>query len=113
MKAVKITKSMLKSPETLLEKIGAVYEDLAFPSYVYMNEKDHSELEKNLLRVFKKKFPWKDKKQIKGMVETILLNLAPVSLKKGIQKGYVLVDEKAINEEIEKAKNNEFSNSRS
>jgi hypothetical protein len=102
MKTVKITKNMLKNPEVLLRKAGAVHGNQAFPSQVYMNEKDYSELRKNLTKAFKKEYPHTIERRIQASVEMVLLNLGPVNLKKGIEKGYLLVDERAIKEQIEK-----------
>jgi hypothetical protein len=101
MKAIKITKNMLKNPAVLLKKVGAVYENDAFPSYVYMNKSDYLKLKKNLIKAFKKEYPHAVKRKIQASVEMILLNLGPVNLKKGIEKGYLLVDDKAINNQIE------------
>jgi hypothetical protein len=101
MKAIKITKNMLKNPAILLKKAGAVYENHAFPSFVYMNKSDYLELKKNLIKAFKKECPYTIKRKIQASVEIILLNLGPVNLKKGIEKGYLLVDDKAINNQIE------------
>lgn len=104
MKSVKITKTMLKDPETLLKRAGAVFGNQAFPSQVYMNDKDYSKLKKNLEKAFKKKYPFLVKRKIESSVGMALLNLGPVNLKKGIQEGYILVDDKTIESEIEKAK---------
>jgi hypothetical protein len=104
MKTVKITKNMLRDPEALLRKVGAVYEDHAFPSCVYMNESDYSELRKNLTKAFKKEYPHMIERKIQASVEMMLLNLGPVTLKKGIEKGYLLVDDKTIKKKIESLK---------
>ncbi len=105
MKTVKITKSMLKDPETLLRKVGAVHDNQAFPGQVYMNQKDYQELRKNLTKAFKKEYPLLLKRKIESSVEMTLLNLGPVNLKRGIEKGYLLVDEDAIEAQIGKKEN--------
>lgn len=104
MKTVKITKTMLKDPATLLRKVGATHEKQAFPSHVFMNEKDYQVLKTNLKKQFKKEYPFIKKEKIESSVAFELFNLGPVNLKKGIEKGYVLVNEAGINREIEEMK---------
>ena len=105
MKSVKITKQMLKNPEVLLKKAGAVHGNQAFPSQVFMNDKDYKKLEKNLKQAFRKQYPFLVQRKIDSSVGMMLLNLGPVNLKNGIQEGYLLVDEHAIEAEIGKANN--------
>ena len=106
MRYVKITKRMLKDPETILRKAGAVYKKQAFPSHVYMNKKDYEELEKNLTKYAKSLFGKNaTEKRIKFMVGMELLNFGPVVLDKGIEKGYILVNDEAIQERIKNEDN--------
>lgn len=102
MKSVKITK-MLTNPEVLLRKAGAVHGKQAFPSQIYMNDKDHNELRKNLEKAVKKQYPFLVKQKIDTSVGMTFLNLGPVNLKKDIEKGYLLVDNRGIKEKIQKA----------
>lgn len=103
MKSVKITKTMLKDPALLLEKVGAVDGNQAYPSHVYMNDKDYRKLEQNLRKALRKEYPYLLKRKIDFSVGMTLLNIGPVNLKKGVQEGYLLVDERSIKKEIEKA----------
>lgn len=106
MRYVKITKRMLKDPETILRKAGAVHGKSAFPSYVYMNKNDYKQLEKNLTAYAKKLFGKSaTERKIKFMVGMELLNLGPVVLDKGIEKGYILVNDEAIKESIKNEDN--------
>lgn len=96
MKSVKITKKMLNDPAYLLEKCGAVNGGYAYPSRVYMNDSDYQILAKNLKKQYKKEKPYLSKKHIDLSAGVTLLNLGPVNLKKGIQKGFLLVDDHGI-----------------
>lgn len=96
MRPVKITQTMLKDVSVLLKKAGAVKGDQAYPSHVFMTEMDFETLRKNLEKTVKKQYPYLDKRRMVTTVGMELLNLGPVTLKKGIQRGYLLVDDLGI-----------------
>lgn len=106
MKAFKLNKKMMSDPVALLRAVGAVNKELgtAFPSQVFMNKKDYSKLKNNVEKMFKKEIQelgGTRSKQYEFSVGLYMLNYAPVKLEKGIQPGYVLVDNHAIQKEIE------------
>jgi hypothetical protein len=96
MKAVKLTKTMLQDPTVLLEKAGAVRDNQSFPSHVFMAEQDHKILINNLKKRVKRAYPYLDRKRVEGTVALTILNYGPVTLKTGIQSGYLLVNTKEI-----------------
>jgi hypothetical protein len=98
LKAFKLTKRMLQDPAVLLTKVGAVKGQNAFPSAVFMNDKDYKTLTSNLKKQLKKEKPYLDKRRIETAVGMMLLNLGPVNLKNGVQQGFVLVDENRVGE---------------
>jgi len=105
MKAFKLNKKMMSDPVALLRAVGAVSDEmkLAFPSQVFMNKKDYAKLRKNVEKNFKKEiieFGKNKSDQFEYAVGLYMLNYAPVELEKGIQSGYVLVDNHKIQEEI-------------
>lgn len=100
MKTVKITKKMLQDPAYLLEKCGAVSGRNAYPGRVYMSDVDYQILTKNLKKQLKKEKPYLIPRRIDMSVGMILLNLGPVNLKKGIQKGFLLVDDHGIQKDM-------------
>lgn len=104
MKAFKLTKKMLSEPTILLKTVGAVnYRDnQAFPSQVFMNNKDYDVLVKNVRKLFKKENPLIKLEKLEAPVQYHMLNYGPVSLKNGIEQGYVLVDTQAIQEEVKR-----------
>jgi hypothetical protein len=107
MKAVKLTKRMLKMhPADLLVKIGAVDKDKkqAYPGDVYFSREDYQELKKNLKESAKKESEFRPStKRLAYIVSVELLNYGPnESLGDAIRPGWALVDEEAI----EKVKGN-------
>lgn len=95
---------MMLDPEVLLKKVGASFDYHAFPECVYMNEKDYKQLYKNLKAQFKKDKPYLYTRHIDFAVSMTMMNLGPVSLKRGVEQGYVLVDESVLKAKIEEAK---------
>jgi hypothetical protein len=99
MRVVKITKTMMKDPETLLIKIGAVVGRNGYPNHVFMNSKDYEVLKRNVKNNIKKSSRNISKMKVEYYAGLIMLNLGPRSLKNGVQKGYLLVDDAAIERE--------------
>jgi hypothetical protein len=112
MKAYKLTKQMMMDPQALLAKVGACFDYKAFPELVYMNDKDYKQLTKNLRAQYKKDKPYLGARQIDFGVAMTLMNLGPVSMKHGVEPGYVLVDEASLKLKIEEAKLNMVRNTR-
>lgn len=99
MRVIKITRSMLKDAETLLTKVGAINGINAYPYHVYMNKKDYIKLTKNVRAAFKKEYPYLVERKVQSSVAMYMLNLGPNELGLGIKEGYLLVDDKAIEQE--------------
>lgn len=92
-KIVKISKRDLKDLPKLLTKVGAVFRDQAYPSAVYCSKEDAKEIRKNLLKSFKKEYPYLSNNKLKFSESMTWLNLGPnESLQDAIRPGYILVD---------------------
>lgn len=111
MKAFKLTKSMMQDPQTLLEKVGAINSRTkeAYPQYVYIGAKDYKKLNQNVRKAFKNKYSYLKnlkKESLDFDIGLHMLNLAPVEIDKGIEKGYVIVDTASIFEEKQRSNGN-------
>lgn len=100
MKTVKLTNKMLTlHPVDLLIKLGAVNlnKKRAYPSDVYLSEKDNNKLLKNLEKQAKKKLKGCSKTAIDYSVKADWLNYGPNSgLEKVLKPGWVVVDQDTI-----------------
>lgn len=99
MKTIKITKKMFNSAEELLKSAGAVKGNRAFPYFVYMNPKDYKKLARNVKSAFRKQYPFLNTRKINSSTGMYLLNLGPTEVA-GIKEGYLVIDDKQINNAI-------------
>jgi hypothetical protein len=105
MEVFKIKKSEYSNIEKLLRRVGAVYGKKAYPSHVYISTEDRAQFQSSHFKVEKKGRPWVTKKYFQSAFGLLWLNIGPIELKSGIEKGYILVDSKAIRAQIVKDHN--------
>ena len=84
----------------LLNRVGAVTDNQAYPSQVFVSPKRYKEMRKEVLRVVKSELKGAGTKRINYHVGMYMLNLAPVELK-GLPDNIVLVDDLSIKHEVE------------
>lgn len=91
---------MYVDPVKLLRKTGAVHENQAYPSYVFVSPKRYKEMKKETFRVVKAEIGISSAKRINYHVGLHMLNFGPVELK-GLPDNIVLVDDLSIKREVE------------
>jgi hypothetical protein len=97
MKAIKLKKSWLRDPETLLRKLGAFKENQGFPDLVYISAQDYKILYKNTQKAYKKLYPNLNNKKIEFSVNMEMLGLGPnQALENAIKPGFVLMEETRV-----------------
>lgn len=97
MKVIKLKKSYLKDPETLLRKVGAVKDSKGLPSFVYISKEDYKTLRNNTKKCIKNTNPWASINAINYGTEFQLLDLGPnQGLEDAIKPGYALIDLEGI-----------------
>jgi len=100
MKAVKLTKKMLKMhPADLLVELGAYNKEKkrVYPSEVYLSKKDCKTLRNVLTKQAKKEYAYLSKNRLKSLIGMEWLNYGlNETLVDAIKPGYVLVDEDGI-----------------
>jgi len=104
MKTYKLRKSDYTDFQGLMRRVGAVSNDntQAYPQHVYCNRKDLTKSVKLLKQLAKKANPHYSSKQADMAARMYFLNLSPNELMGNpLKDGYVLVDEKAIENEKE------------
>jgi hypothetical protein len=87
-------------PVKLLRKTGAVHENQAYPSYVFVSPKRYKEMRKETLRVVKEEMGKSSTRRINYYVGLHMLNFGPVEVK-GLPDNIVLVDDLSIKKEVE------------
>jgi len=97
MKTIKLTSKLLKDAEYLMRGVEAVRGNRAYPSYVYMNPSDYKALERNVRAQYKKEYSYLSTEKLRSAVGFHMLNYGPVEVK-GVAKGHVIVDNRAIDE---------------
>ena len=100
MKAIKVTKKMLKMhPADLMVSLGAIDEakKILYPQHVYFSKEDIKELRKNLKELARKSIPGSSSRMLSYSVGMDWLNYSPnESLADAMRTGYGLIDYKAI-----------------
>lgn len=100
MKAIKITKGLLKkTPVELMVEIGAVdmSTNRVFPDCVYLSKEDFKTLMSNFSKHVDKTYKSYSKHHRKGIVSFENLSYGPnEALKDVVKKGFILVDDAAI-----------------
>jgi len=91
---------MYVDPVKLLRKTGAVHENQAYPSYVFVSPKRYKEMRKETLRVVKEEIGKSSTRRINYYVGLHMLNFGPVEVK-GLPDNIVLVDDLSIKREVE------------
>jgi hypothetical protein len=87
-------------PVKLLKKVGAVHENQAYPSYVFVSPKRYKEMKKEIIRVVKEEIGKSSTRRINYYVGLHMLNFGPVEVK-GLPDNIVLVDDLSIKREVE------------
>lgn len=95
MLSFKIRKSEYYDLPKLLRRIGAVYENKAYPSYVYINKYTEKVFKKELRKAFIKKYKYISKNMYIYYVNTEWLNYGP-NISPAIKNGYILINKNAI-----------------
>lgn len=101
-KFIKITKAMFSSPQRLLVEAGACSNRVGYPHHVYMSVKDYKKLTKNTLEACRREMKGWSKDRIATAAYMEMLQYAPVTVKRGIEEGYIMVDEVSLKQEIAK-----------
>ncbi len=91
---------MYVDPVKLLRKTGAVHENQAYPSYVFVSPKRYKEMRKETLQVVKEEIGKSSTRRINYYVGLHMLNFGPVEVK-GLPDNIVLVDDLSIKREVE------------
>lgn len=98
MKAIKLTKKMLKmTPSALLKELGAYTGTMGFPEFVFVSKEDAKKLRAIVTSSYKKEFPGLSKQKLAYAVGMEWLSIGPnESLAEAIAPGYILVDEAGL-----------------
>jgi len=98
MKVIKLKKSEYTDLESLLRRAGLVDEVnlTANPEHLYVNEATYKEIQRQLLKQYRKEFPLLSENKIEYSVNVYLLNLGPNVLKNkdggsSIAKGVAII----------------------
>lgn len=104
MKTIKIHKRDYSDYEYLLRRVGAISKDgeNGLPQHVYWNTSDLIKSRNLLIKAFKKEYKHLSHDSLMFSVAMHILNLAPNKVRgRGLKQGYMLVDEKGIENEKE------------
>lgn len=85
----------------LLKRVGASFDDTAFPQHTYISFKSLNNMKKVIKEKLRAKYPKYTGKQIEFYCEVYLRNFAPKPLN-CINEHIILVDDRRIREEIGK-----------
>lgn len=107
MKTIKINKRDYTDYEYLLRRVGAVSKDgeNGLPQHVYWNTSDLIKSRNLLIKAYKKEYKHLSHDSLMFSLAMYILNLAPNKVGgSGLKPGYMLIDEKGIQNEKENAK---------
>jgi hypothetical protein len=85
----------------LLKRVGATFEDTAFPQHTYISFKSIYNMKKIIKNELRRRYPKYSGKQIDFYCEVYMRNFAPKALG-CINEHIILVDDRKIQEEIGK-----------
>lgn len=101
MKAFKIKEKELSNLESLYKRIGVIDGRRAYVTHTYVSSKTYKNIKKALKLRLKKEVRYLKPERVKYEISMYLFNLGPVEIDSGILENVILVDQRAIEKEIE------------
>jgi hypothetical protein len=98
-KSIKLKKKYYKDLEALLKDAGLVDVEAnrAYPSNLVVNPVDYKKIRREIVKAFKKEYPYSIPRRIQAGVEMHLLNLGP-NENVAVRPGYAIIVQKESND---------------